>query len=144
MTVPGQAIEAAADLRRLASTLRHRLMAVTPDDTLSLAKSDVLVRVDREGPATLSELAAAERVRPQSMAATLDALASAGLIARTPHPTDRRSTVVTLTDAGRATLEKGRGSRQQWLSRALADELDAEELATVIRATHLIERVLRR
>jgi DNA-binding MarR family transcriptional regulator len=144
MAISPEATEAAADLRRLTSMLRHRLMAVTRDDALSLAQSDVLVRVDREGPATLSELAAGERVRPQSMAATLDALTAAGLVERTPHPTDRRSTVVSLSAHGHATLEKARGSRQEWLSRALADELDAEELRVVIRATGLIERVLSR
>jgi len=142
--IPEAATRAAADLRMLTSLLRRRLMAITKDDALSLAQSDVLVRIDREGPATLSALAAEERVRPQSMAATLDALIAAGLIERTPHPTDRRSSLISLTAAGRATLETARGSRQEWLSRALAEELDDEEIAVVIRATGLIERALNR
>ena len=142
--IPEAATRAAADLRMLTSLLRRRLMAVTRDDALSLAQSDVLVRIDREGPATLSALAAGERVRPQSMATTLDGLVAAGLLERTPHPTDRRSSLISLTDSGRATLERARGSRQEWLSRALAEELDGEELRTVIRATGLIERALNR
>lgn len=142
--MPEAATRAAADLRMLTSLLRRRLMAVTRDDALSLAQSDVLVRIDREGPATLSTLAAGERVRPQSMATTLDGLIAAGLLERTPHPTDRRSSLISLTASGRATLEKARGSRQEWLSRALAEELDAEELQAVIRATGLIERALNR
>jgi len=142
--IPEAATRAAADLRMLTGLLRRRLMAVTRDDALSLAQSDVLVRIDRVGPATLSTLAAEERVRPQSMAATLDALIDAGLLERTPHPTDRRSSLISLTKAGRAALEQARGSRQEWLSRALAEELDDEELRVVIRAIGLIERALDR
>ena len=50
----------------------------------------VLGRLDREGPASISDLAAAERMRPQSMAQTVRDLEAAGLVSRRPDPDDGR------------------------------------------------------
>ena len=54
--------------------LIRRLRAERRD--LSLAQVTVLGRLDRGGPAGVSDLAAGERVRPQSMASTVAALLS--------------------------------------------------------------------
>src|SRR5215213_1008035 len=60
----------------------------------------VLSRLEREGAASVSDLAAAERMRPQSMAQTVGDLERAGLVARRPDPADRRRQFVELTAAG--------------------------------------------
>ena len=66
----------ASDLRVVIGQLIRRLRAERRD--LSLAQVTVLGRLDRLGPAGVSDLAAGERVRPQSMASTVAALLTAG------------------------------------------------------------------
>ena len=53
------------------------------------------------GPASISDLAAAEQMRPQSMAQTVRDLEDAGLVSRRPDPDDGRRAIVELTARGR-------------------------------------------
>jgi hypothetical protein len=59
---------AASELRIVIGQLVRRLRA---EHRFPISHASVLARLDREGPRTTSALAAAERVRPQSMAQTL-------------------------------------------------------------------------
>ena len=52
----------------------------------SLSQGTVLGRLDREGAQSVSDLAVAERVRPQSMAQTVGDLEGDGLVDRRPTP----------------------------------------------------------
>jgi DNA-binding MarR family transcriptional regulator len=101
----------------------------------------VLGRLDREGPASISDLAAADRMRPQSMAQTVHELQSAGLVFRRPDPADGRRSFVELTEAGLQTLKATRAQREDWLTRTLDRELDAEQRELVREAVALLERV---
>ena len=86
----------------------------------------MLGRLDREGPASISDLAAADRMRPQSMAQTVRDLEDAGLVSRRPDPQDGRRSFVELTPAGLETLHATRARREDWLTQTLDRELDAE------------------
>lgn len=101
----------------------------------------VLSRLDREGAASVSDLAAAERMRPQSMAQTVGDLERAGLVSRRPDPADRRRLFVELTDAGRELLHATRARREGWLTDALERELTAAERAALAEAVALLGRV---
>lgn len=106
-----------------------------------VAQASVLSRLDRDGAQTASELAAAERVRPQSMAQTLAELEGAGLIERRPDPEDRRRIQVELTGRGRDRVLEERGKREGWLAAAIAAELSPEEQRTVLAAVPLLRRL---
>jgi DNA-binding MarR family transcriptional regulator len=106
-----------------------------------VAQASVLSRLDREGAQTASELAAAERVRPQSMAQTLTELEGAGLIERRPDSEDRRRMQIDLTEQGRARVLEERGKREGWLAAAIAAELTPEEQRTVLTAVPLLRRL---
>ncbi len=114
------------------------------ENTFSISQAAVLARLDRDGPLTTSALATAERVRPQSMAQTVAELQAAGLVSRTPDPTDRRQVMIGLTDEGRATLAADRRRREGWLAEAMAAELTPEEQETVVRAVPLLRRLTQR
>jgi DNA-binding MarR family transcriptional regulator len=101
----------------------------------------VLGRLDREGPASISDLAAADRMRPQSMAQTVRDLEDAGLVSRRPDPADGRRSFVELTPAGLETLKATRAQREDWLTRTLDRELDAEERELLRRALALLSRL---
>jgi DNA-binding MarR family transcriptional regulator len=101
----------------------------------------VLGRLDREGPASTSDLAAAERMRPQSMAQTVRDLEAAGLVSRQPDPHDGRRALVELTAAGREQLYAARARREGWLSELFERDLTAAERETLRDALVLLRRI---
>ncbi|CCB72351.1 putative MarR-family regulatory protein (plasmid) [Streptantibioticus cattleyicolor NRRL 8057 = DSM 46488] len=139
--VSGTAVAAARDLRVLFSRLRRRLKEASATEDLTAPQTSVLARLVKDGPSSASVLAGAERVRPQSMATTLAALESHGLIARAPDPEDGRRQVVTLTPAGRERAEGVRATRDEWLARAFQDRYTDGERATITEALRLLDRL---
>lgn len=139
---PGEeAARLAADLRAALGPLVRRLRRFRPDDELTLSQTSALVRIDRDGPTTGSELAAAEGIRPQSMATILGRLYERGLVVRRPDPADGRRLLVSLSDAGREGLRGARREKSRRLARAIADELTPEEQAVLAAALPLLERI---
>jgi DNA-binding MarR family transcriptional regulator len=138
MPVEVELANAVGELRLVLGQLVRRLRSA---NALPLSHLAVLGRLDRAGPQTTSHLAAAERMRPQSMAQTLTELRSEGLIARRPDPTDGRKLLVELTDAGQTFLDSERRRREDWLSQAIADELTPAEQALLVRVVPLLRRI---
>jgi DNA-binding MarR family transcriptional regulator len=97
--------------------------------------------LDRDGAATTSDLAARTRVRPQSMAATVQSLVARGLVEGRPHPTDGRKTLLAITDAGRDVLGGERDRREDRLAAAIDEALTPDERATLEAATPLLARL---
>jgi DNA-binding MarR family transcriptional regulator len=123
--------------------LGQLLRRLRAEHRFPISHATVLGRLDREGPATTSGLAAAERMRPQSMAQTVAELEADGLVARTPDPADRRRILIDLTERGRAVLAEERSRREGWLAEAIAAELTAEEQDLLVRAVPLLGRLAR-
>jgi DNA-binding MarR family transcriptional regulator len=137
----GSAVAAARDLRVMFSRLRRRLLEVATAEDLTPSQTAVLIRLVKDGPASTSELAGAERVRPQSMATTLAGLDRHGLIARTPDPEDGRRQLITLTSVGRRHAENDRRVRDEWLVRAMQDRYTEPERRLINEALTLLERI---
>jgi DNA-binding MarR family transcriptional regulator len=128
----------ASDLRVVLGQLVRRLRA---EHRFSLAHGAVLGRLDREGARGTSDLAAAERVRPQSMAQIVGELEIDELISRRPDPADGRRALLELTDLGRQVLEFERRERVGWLTRAIADGLSEQERRVLEEAVPLLTRL---
>jgi DNA-binding MarR family transcriptional regulator len=138
------ALEAALEVRAVLGRLRRRLREVSAGDALSPSQASVLARLAKGDIAVPSaaSLAAAEGVRPQSMAATLGVLEREGLIRRVPDPGDGRRSLVEATDAGLG-QEAGAGpARMEWFARVLGERSTAAERALVLQAMDVLERVL--
>jgi DNA-binding MarR family transcriptional regulator len=134
--------ELAERTRRVFRLLKRRAQAVSggagaPNQTETLA----LGWLDEKGEMTPSALAAAQRVRPQTMGPVLDALEARSWVKRRPHPTDRRRVFISLTPPGRKALAKGRRLRQEWLVAELA-RLSAGDRRTLSSALTIFERFL--
>ena len=128
----------AADLRVVLGQLVRRLRA---EHRFPLSHGAVLGRLDREGAQSVSEIAAKERVRPQSMAQTVADLEQDGYVTRRPDPDDGRRALVELTASGLAALEADRRHRDGWLARALDEELTGDERATIAEAVKILRRI---
>lgn len=111
------------------------------ENRLPLAQGVVMGRLDRNGPCCVSDLAAAERMRAQSMAQTVSDLEARGFVTRRPDPSDGRRALIELTEEGLATLEADRRQREGWLARAIVDDLSAEEQAALADAVSLLRRL---
>ncbi|MEU7877848.1 MarR family winged helix-turn-helix transcriptional regulator [Microbispora bryophytorum] len=135
------AAQAAGDTWVAVSRLVRRLRELDAEGDLSSGQASVLVRLAKHGPASASELAAAERVRPQSMAAIVQALERAGLVERHRDPEDGRRQLVTLTEPGRERRLDDRRAREAWLARALQEHCTEAQLRTIIEAMALLDAV---
>ncbi|MEV8517657.1 MarR family transcriptional regulator [Dactylosporangium sp. NPDC051484] len=78
-----------------------------------------LARIIDKGPTTVSELADAEHVRPQSMAETVTALKKAGLVASQRDLHDRRRMLITATAQGKRIARELTEAREHWLAEAV-------------------------
>ena len=120
-------------LRRL--RLQHRF---------PISHGAILGRLDRCGSQGVSDLAAAERMRPQSMAQTVAELEADGLVVRRPDPSDGRRALVELTEQGRAVLAADRRAREGWLAQAIAQDFSDQEQAVLSEAVELLRRLAER
>lgn len=139
--MPESAARAARDLRVLVGRLRRRFKDVRAAEDLSASQTSALARLAGEGPSSASALAGVERVRPQSMAATLAALEERELVRRSPDPDDGRRHVVALTEAGRERAEGAQAAREEWLTTALRERFTEQERTTIIEALGLLDRL---
>ena len=131
----------ATEIRAVVGKLKRRLREQAGVGDLTQSQISVLLRLEREGPATTSGLARLEGMRPQSMGAVIAPLEAAGLVSGAPDPGDGRQTILSLTDACRKWVEEGRAARQDWLTRALQARLSPEEQDRLADAVELLKRL---
>jgi DNA-binding MarR family transcriptional regulator len=131
----------ATEIRAVMGKLKRRLREQAGVGDLTSSQISVLLRLEREGPATTSSLARLEGMRPQSMGTVIAPLHAAGLVRGAPDPADGRQTLLSLTDACRKWVEDGRAARQDWLTRNLQAHLSPEEQDRLAEAVELLKRL---
>jgi DNA-binding MarR family transcriptional regulator len=130
----------ASTLRLVVSRLARRLRQQA-EPGITASQLSILATVERHGPMTLSDLAKHERVTPPTITAAMGRLEAVGLVARETDVEDRRISRVSLSREGRRFLESVRSRKNAYLTKRLA-RLDAEDRATLERATEILERLL--
>ncbi|CCG01136.1 MarR family winged helix-turn-helix transcriptional regulator [Blastococcus saxobsidens] len=94
---------------------------------LTPARTHLLWEVHQRGPSSQRALATALDVTPRNVTGLVDALEERGFVRREPHPTDRRITLVTLTEQGaRTTAEMEKSHRE--IAAHLVAGFDADRL----------------
>jgi DNA-binding MarR family transcriptional regulator len=131
----------AGDLSASLGLLVRRLRQVHVDGDLTLSQASVLVRLERDGPSTPGSLAAQEQITPQSMGAILAALQESGLVSRSGDPSDGRRVFVSVTGAGRESLQGVRDEKARRLARAMTDGFSPTEQRQLIDAIPLLQRL---
>ena len=120
--------------------LVRRVRSAAASQPLSMTESSVLSRLDKNGPATIADLARAEGVKPQSMGTTISSLLEMGLVERKPHPTDGRQMNIELTPNGLALRKATHAAKRSWLAQAIA-QLDESERQTLFKAGEIVLRL---
>jgi DNA-binding MarR family transcriptional regulator len=142
--VPDHADEARATaiaVRRGVISLARRLRLERTAASLTAVELSVLGHLHRRGPLTPGDLAAAERVQPQSLTRTLASLEANGLTVRVAHPADGRRALLAVTEAGLAALQAEMEQRDTWLADAMAAQLTSAEIGLLRLAAELMERL---
>ncbi|MCZ2810711.1 MarR family transcriptional regulator [Modestobacter sp. VKM Ac-2979] len=94
---------------------------------LTAARTHLLWEVHHRGPSTQQALAAALQVSPRNVTGLVDAVEKGGFARREPHPTDRRATLVTLTEQGTRAMADMVASRGQ-IAAHLVSDFDTAQL----------------
>ncbi|WP_211304822.1 MarR family winged helix-turn-helix transcriptional regulator [Umezawaea tangerina] len=131
----------AAELRALVAKLRRRMREHSSSTDFTPSQIAVLVRLENGGPATVTDLARAEGVRPQSMGANVAVLEAAGFVEGVPDPADGRRTILSLTAEAREKVAAGRAAREGWLFQAVRATLTPAEQRELASAVELLKRV---
>ncbi len=133
----GQALER---LFELAVLLNGAIDQGLAEGGLTRARAELMWRLIQHGAMTQRELSEALRCSPRNVTGLVDALEADGFVARRPHPTDRRATLVELTRRGGAATGGWQVGYRDLAALLFAD-LDAPELSSFVTT---LDRVLER
>ena len=135
------AADLAAQLRTILSRLKRRLREQGGRGDLTPSQISVLLRIEKEGAATVSGLARAEGMRPQSMSSIVTSLQDAGLVSGIADPNDGRKTLMSLSKKCEKLLREGRAARQDWLTAIILQKLSALEQQQLSTTLELLGRL---
>ena len=116
--------------------LRHLRAEANPGG-LNLSQTAALALLDESGGMTNADLARAQAMKPQSMSTILASLEQEGLVERSPHPTDGRQILFSLTAQGVEARRKRSTAKHEWLLAAVA-KLGPSERQTLLSAAGII------
>jgi DNA-binding MarR family transcriptional regulator len=129
-------------LRDAITRFNRRVRQARPVGDLTGTQLSAMTSLELAGAMTPRELAEVERVQPPTMTKIIARLEERGLVQRTPHPTDGRQVILSVTEEGRAVLAMHERARGEWLTRML-DTLTPEERDTLRRAAEILEKLAR-
>jgi DNA-binding MarR family transcriptional regulator len=132
----------AAEIRTVNGKLKRRLREQGGRHDLTPSQVSVVLRLETDGSATVSNLARAEGMRPQSMSAIVRPLQELGLASGAPDAADGRQTLISLTPKCLKWLQEGRAARQDWLTTTIARKLSSHEQGTLQAALELLGRLV--
>lgn len=140
MTAGQSTTELASALRLALLRAARRIRSQRVNTAVTLSQLSALATVSKCGPMSAGELAGIERVQPPSMTKILASLEADGLVERSPHPEDRRQSIISITAAGRDLLDAEIRARDSWLATRLVD-FSPDELRTLSEAVAVLDRL---
>ena len=129
-----------AQVRSAVWRLYRRFRSERPEGSLGDTALEVLTRLHKHGPQTLTQLSAYDQVAPASMSQSVNRLTSAGYAVRTPDPNDRRKVLFRTTPVGAVLAGAARNQRHAWLDAQLR-ALSPEDQDVIARACVLLSNI---
>ncbi|NLE82012.1 MAG: MarR family transcriptional regulator [Rhodococcus sp.] len=133
--------ERAGRLREDFVVFNRKMRTKSSGHLLTPTQLQALSHLDRVGPMTARTLADREQVTPQTIARTVAFLEEQGMVSRTTDPNDARAALITVTSAGRRTLNMDRDKRNRWLAQALEKTCTPVERELLFLAGELFRRI---
>ncbi|MEV1294743.1 MarR family transcriptional regulator [Pseudonocardia sp. NPDC049635] len=134
---PSRTMAAVTSVMRVQQILLSEVDGALRPLGLTFARYEALVLLDfaRRGSLPMRVMGERLQLHPTSVTNIVDRLQGDGLVRRLPHPTDRRATLVELTDEGRARLAKATAAVTA-IEFGLGglDEADQDRLTTLLRS----------
>jgi DNA-binding MarR family transcriptional regulator len=128
---------AVTSVMRAQQILLARLNEALEEFGLTFARYEALMLLyfSRAGSLPLGKMGARLQVHPASVTNLVNGLERAGFVERTPHPSDRRTTLGTITPAGRAVAEAATAAlhEMRFGTEPLGDEA-LTEMTEILRA----------
>lgn len=124
----------------LAARLGDMMARALDERGLSTARAEVLFVLHQRGPLVQRVLSQALRCTPRHVTGLVDTLEAQGWVKRQPHPTDRRATLVTLTEQGAEATARMNAERQE-AAAALFGDVSAADLDSYVA---VLDQVLTR
>lgn len=132
----------ALEVRTIYRKIKRYLREQGQHGDLTPSHVSVVLRLEEGGPATVSGLARAEGMRPQSMSAVIAPLQEAGLVRGAPDPNDGRQTLMSLTPQCVKWLKQSRAARQDWLTKRVSLKLSVHEQEKLRAALGLLAKLV--
>jgi len=132
----------AAEMRTVIRKLKLRYREQGGGSDLTPSQTSVLLRLEKDGSATVSSMARAEGMRPQSMSSIVTPLQESGLVRGAPDASDGRQTLMSLTPKCLKLLQEGRAARQDWLTATISQRLSAHEQEKLQAALELFKKLV--
>jgi DNA-binding MarR family transcriptional regulator len=126
---------------RLAVARTARRLRQEAGGGLSPTLTAALASIENHGPLTPSEVADRERIKRPTATRLIGTLEEQGLVVRASDPTDLRSSLISITPAGRELMRTLRTRKDAYLAQRLR-KLSAADRETLDRAADLLERLL--
>ncbi len=127
---------------RLAARIQTERAHLVEPLGLTVGDFDVLATIRRAGEITGTEISSAVMITAGGITKRLDRLEDRALITRTPNPSDRRSTFITLTPKGNESVDAAYDLVMTTESALISNTLDTNEqrqaeksLRALLRAT---------
>ncbi len=132
----------AFEVRTIFRKIKRYLREQGQHGDLTPSQISVVLRLEEGGTATVSGLARAEGMRPQSMSAVMTPLQEAGLVHGAPDPNDGRQALMSLTPKCLKWLKESRAARQDWLTKRVALKLSVHEQEKLRAALGLLTKLV--
>jgi DNA-binding MarR family transcriptional regulator len=121
----------------ISEMFQHDVDRAFADTPLSRARVRLLWLLYHGGPVTQRTLAEELQVSARNISGLVDALVEAGYARRSPHPDDRRATLVELTDVGAKAMADMAAAHDK-LSRTLIQSVEPADRVRLERALDAI------
>src|SRR5688572_20114322 len=139
--MPTKTDEVAASLRSTVTRLVRQLRKQNISSDFSNAELLTMGLLDQHGKLLPSALAEMERISAQAISQILNRLEEAGCVNRVMDETDKRKSVVSLTEKGIQHLHENRRIKEEWLVKAMEKLFSAEELSLIEAFLPLLQRL---
>ncbi|MGI9099839.1 MAG: MarR family winged helix-turn-helix transcriptional regulator [Solirubrobacteraceae bacterium] len=139
--LPSAYTEALDQVLELAVLLNEDMTQSLAREGLTASRVRLVWLLHHEGATTQRALADSLKVTPRNVTSLVDELVDTGYVTREPHPTDRRATLVSLTEHGASTMAEMNRSHQELAELLFGDMSGRQFGAFVSGLGHLLSRV---